>query len=410
MDQSQTTPLDEFDYGEAPEGVDQGVWDEWKKWRMKPPDDFIFQVNRGMAGRNIGLRNGLEHINKYIHGTHQARYYLIGADSGVGKTSIADFMFVLKAWEDAKRQNRAIKILYCSFEISKTDKTARWVAHYVFMKFGVRLPSDYILGRIEGKMLSREHHAMVIQAHAVVKEMMKDIVFVGDIIHPTKIFEDIIEGHYEKAGTVIRAKLTDEQKKKHKKGFVTGYQANDPDAIFLVLIDTLNLTGAEQGLDTKHIMDRMSKYAIVLRNMFHATLVFIQQFSTDMVSWHRSNKKNVDAIAPQRIDFGDSKATYRDADVVLGGTKPSTLDFENFKGYMILSKDNLDGLAPLGDYFIAWYLMKNRYGAANRCFPIFLDPIAGCVYDLPLEPNNPFAMKPWHERAAALNKVITEFS
>lgn len=419
MEQKQDGNWDE-ELAEAPEGVDQEVWDSWKQWKMRPPDDFLFQVRRGMEGRNIGLRNGLETINKYIHGTHQARYYLIGADSGVGKTTLADFMFILKAVEDAERQKRAIKIFYCSFEIGKNDKIARWVSHYVYMKFGIWLTSDYILGRIEGKLLSsnKEHERMVMIAYGFVKKLLWDkdtnptgvINFVGDVIHPTKIFEDLIEAHYEHVGTVERTELSAEQQKKHKKGYVKGYQPNDPDMVTILLIDTLNLTGTEQGLDTKHIMDRMSRYAIVLRNMFHTTCVFIQQFSTDMMTWHRTNKKNIGAIAPQRIDFGDSKATYRDADIVIGCTKPGDLDFDNFMGYILTTEDLSDVVSALGDYFIAVYIMKNRYGPSNKCIPLFMDYIAGIAYDLPLQPLNVMAMEPWHRKAKELDNAILEFS
>lgn len=419
MELNQSGSLDD-ELAEAPEGVSQEIWDSWKQWKMRPPDDFLFQVRRGMEGRNIGLKNGLENINKYIHGTHQARYILLGADSGGGKTTLADFMFILKAVEDAERQKRAIKIFYCSFEIGKIDKIARWVSYYVFIKFGIWLPSDYILGRIEGKLLSsnKEHERMVMIAYGFVQKLLWDkdtnpigiITFVSDIIHPTKIFEDLIEAHYEKVGTVERTELSDEQKKKHKKGYVKGYKANDPDMVTILLIDTLNLTGTEQGLDTKHIMDRMSRYAIVLRNMFHTTCVFIQQFSTDMMSWHRSNKKNVAAIAPQRIDFGDSKATYRDADIVIGLTKPGDLDFDEFMGYILSTDDESDLVSALGDYFVALYIMKNRYGPSNKCIPLFMDFIAGIAYDLPLQPLNVMAMKPWHEKAKQLDKVILEFS
>ena len=327
-------------------------------------------------------------------------------------------MFVLKAWEDAKRQGRAIKIFYCSFEIGKIDKMAKWTSYYAFYKFGVRLPTDYILGRIEGKLLSVEHHKIVVTSYAMVQEMMKDIKFVADILHPTKIFEDLIEAHYDARdkdgkpinGIVERAELSEEQKKKHSKGYVKSYKAFDPDMIIMLLVDTLNLTGSEQGLDTKHIMDRLSRYAIVLRNMFHTTSIFIQQFSTDMMSWHRSNKKNVDAIAPQRIDFGDSKATYRDADIVIGLAKPFVLDFEEWKGYILISGEPSDEIAALGNYFILQYVMKNRYGAAQKCIPLFLDPIAGIVYDLPLAPHNVLAMQTWYKKAKELDNTILEFS
>lgn len=398
---------EDTDYGDAPEGVSSEVWEHYKQWKMRPPNDFLYQMKRGMTGANTGLGNGLVNINKYIYGTHQARYYLVGADSGVGKTTITDFMYILKAWESAKKLGRRIKIFYCSFEIGKLDKIARWVSHYIFVKFGVRLPSDYLLGRITGKLLTPEHERMAVIGYTAVMEMMEDIVFIEDVVHPTKIFEDLIEIHFEHEGVVKRAELTEEQKKKHRKGYVQGYTANDPSLMTMLVIDHLALTGSEQGLDTKHTMDRMSKYAVVLRNMFHCTVVFIQQFSTDIMSWHRSNKKSSDAIAPQRIDFGDSKATFRDADVVTGYTKPVALDYEEFKGYRLLPSD-VDSNC-LGQTFIAGYIMKNRYGPSGRLIPLFLDGITGYVYDLPLQPLNPVVMQEWYDKAKQIEEVCQQF-
>lgn len=407
---SEITELEnDTNFGEAPEGVSPEIWNNWKQWKMRPPNDFIYQVERGMTGANTGLSNGLTNINRYIYGTHQARYYLLGADSGVGKTTIGDFMYVLKAWESARKLGRRIKIFYCSFEIGKLDKTARWVSYYVYAKFGARLPSDYILGRITGKLLTPEHKRMVVIGYQAVTEMMQDIIFIEDVVHPTKIFEDLIEAHFEHEGTVHRAELTPEQKIKHRKGYVKGYTAKDPDLITILLIDHLALTGTEQGLDTKHIMDRMSKYAVVLRNMFHCTTVFIQQFSTDIMSWHRSNKKSVDSIAPQRIDFGDSKATFRDADVILGFTKPVAQDYEEFKGYSLIADNTGVREGALGHCFIANYIMKNRYGPSGRLIPLFLDGITGHVYDLPLEPNNPLAMAEWYVKAKQIEEACQIF-
>lgn len=397
--------LEQEDMGECPEGFDPEQWEEWKGWKMRPANDFIFQVKRGMEGLNTGLGNGLTAVNKYTYGTHQARYYLMGADSSVGKTTIADFMFVLKAWEDAKRKKRPIKIFYCSFEVGKLDKIARWVSYYIYQKFGVRLPSDYILGRIEGKLVSKEHEKMIMKAHAMVLEMMKDIVFVEDVIHPTKIFEDLIEAHFSKVGIVTRAEISAEEAKKGRKGYVKAYQPNDPNLITILMIDHLALTGSEQKLDTKQIMDRMSKYGIVLRNIFHCTMCFIQQFSTDLMSFHRTNKKNPQSIAPQRLDFGDSKATFRDADVVFGLVNPITYDFDNFMGYALINGDE-----ALGSCFRMMYLMKNRYGVSGRALPLFLDGLSGTVYDLPTDGNNAFSMQPWYNKANEIEAICQQFS
>lgn len=392
------------DVGKCPEGVDPLLWVQWKNEDEVKKDQFLWQLKRGGSGQNIGLDNGLSNINKYIYGTHKARYYLIGAESSVGKTTIGDFMYVFNAWASAKRQGRKIRILYLSFEIGRVDKLFRWASYYIFMKHGVRLPSDYLQGRIHGKLPTTAHQQMVLEAYSIITEMLKDVTIVQDSIHPTAIFESVItvlEGN----GTVHRAEISEADKKKNKKGYVTGYTETDPNAITILYADHLALAASEMHLETKGIMDKLSKYAIVLRNLFHVTVIFIQQFSTDMMSTYRGNfgKKDAGSITPQRIDFGDSKATFRDADVVFGAVKPQK-DMENFMGY------NLSKFEGLGDCFVALYLMKNRYGPANRMLPLFLDGAAGIAYDLPLEPNNILAMEPWYQKAYEIEKLCQEFS
>jgi hypothetical protein len=239
--------------------------------------------------------------------------------------------------------------------------------------------------------------------------MMKDIVIVEDTLHPTKIFETMVEEHFAlpENGIVTRSEISAEDKKKHpnKKGYVKGYQETDPNAITIMVIDHLALVGHELSLSTKDLMDKMSKYAIVIRNLFHGTPVIIQQFSTDMMGAYRGafGKKTEGTIAPQRLDFGDSKSTYRDGDVVIGLTKPQK-EMPVFHGY------NLSATDGLGDYFTAMYLMKNRYGPANRMLPIFLEPICGIPSDLPLDPNNDFAMQEWYEKAQQIEQICQTFS
>jgi hypothetical protein len=402
--EAEVIELEAENMGAAPPGVDPVIWNQWKEWKMLPANDFIYQVMKGMTGANTGLGNGLVNVNKYIYGTHQARYYLIGADSSVGKTTVADFMYVLKAWESARRKGRKIKIFYCSFEVSKMDKMARWCSYYIFMKWGIRLPSDYILGRIEGKMVTKEHMGMIVQAYQLVSEMMQDIYFLDNVVHPTAIFESLIDNHFEKVGTVKRTPVTDDEKKQGKKGYVKGFIPHDPNLITILMIDHLALTGSEQKLDTKGVMDRMSKYCIVLRNIFHCTCCIIQQFSTDLMSFHRTNKKNPLSIAPQRLDFGDSKATFRDADVVFGLVDPGSYDFDKFMDYQVLGDEGL------GRCFRAMYLMKNRYGPSSRLLPLFLDGVSGIVYDLPLEPKNILAMQPWYDKSQEIEKLCQTFS
>lgn len=372
--------------------IDDSVEDiyGWNNWQEKPSNDFIYQVERGMLGKNVGLGNGLNHINRYLYGTHPGRYYLIGADSGVGKTTLADFMFVINAWKESKRVRRRLKIFYCSFEIGKADKIARWTSYYIYTQWDIRLPSDYILGRISGKLLTTEHSKLVRKAYAIIMEMMKDITFIDIMMHPTMILEGMITGHYVKYGKIERDK--------HNKKIIKGFTSNEPDMMTMLVVDHLALANQESNLDTKGIMDRLSKYAVFLRNIFGTTCVFIQQFSTDMLAANRlmHTKKTMESIMPTRLDFGDSKSTFRDADVVLGLIQPG----RDLNECMNWNTNNIDGL---GLYMVLACIVKNRYGSPGRVSPLFLDGVTGCAYDLP--PHNPIVEEEWYEKAKEIDNL-----
>lgn len=381
---------------------------EWDDWRNRPGNDFIHQIQRGRLGQNIGISTGIKGLDRYTYGIHPGRYYLIGADSGVGKTTMSDFIFVLSAIEQAKRLKKKIKIFYCSFEIGKTDKIARWCSYYIFNKYKIRLPSDYFLGRIEGKLLTPEHFPLVQEAYAWIDNLMGPdgvIKFMDIMMHPTMIFEGIIDGYYAEHGTVKRDNVTGKEKASGKHGYVRGFTPNigEEETEVILMIDHMALANVEQGLDTKGIMDRLSKYGVVLKNLFRTTIVMIQQFSTDLLSANRAMhlKRDLQAIIPTRLDFGDSKATFRDADVVLGCIKPGK-DMAELFGW---------DLTPLklGPNFVIMYLMKNRYGADSKIVPVFLDGITGMIYDIPC-PISSDDGDEWYKMSDEINNVCQVYS
>lgn len=398
----------ETDIPGADEQIQEPV-NHWHEWEKTPTNSFIYQVQRGRKGFNRGLDNGLQRINYYTYGTHRAKYYLIGADSGVGKTTVGDFMFVLSAWQSAKATGRKVTIYYCSFEISKIEKEAAWVAHYIAAKHKVEMPRDFIMGKITGNYLTDEQLALVQEAYVQVNLVMQDVIFLEDSVNPTAIFEGIITSHYESRGTVIRTKVSAADAKKGKKGYVKDYIPNNPDEFVMLFVDHIGLTNSEMGLNLKETMDRLSRYAIILRNKFNTTIVFLQQFSTDLLAAKRERvmkgtggNKNA-GIAPNRLDFGDSKTTYRDADVVIGLVKPSEFEVSEYQGFNLESPQN----GGLGGFFLIMYLMKNRSGSADKKFPLFFNPIAGVCYDMP---NELSAMEAWYDKAKQLDELCLQYS
>lgn len=378
----------------------KSIVDKVVDWDKLPKTHFMRLVEEGRKGMNQGWRTSLPSLDNAVYGKHRARYYLIGADSGVGKTTLADFIHLLKSYEYAKARKLPWKCYYYSFELSKTEKIAKWAGYATWLLFGKMLPGDYIMGRIENNLVTNEDLELIRVGYAYVEKMMQHMEIIEDPVNPTKIYADLIDHHYDNPlyGKVLRRKSTDPK----KRGQAIGHEpAPGMEHMMVdVFIDHLALLHPEQGLDTKRTMDLMSKYMVALRNLFGTTFTVIQQFSTDMQTWHRSAKKITDQfIAPQRLDFGDSKYTYRDADVVYGLVNPYSFELETYFGYEVEDfKGNLIGV----------HLMKNRYGKANRLFPLFMNGVVGTFEDMP-NTSNLIALETFQNKAAKIEELCLKY-
>ncbi len=56
--------------------------------------NLIDRIEDGLAGKYSGLNNGFDRINNYIFGIQKKTYYLIGGNSGVGKSTFLDFILL----------------------------------------------------------------------------------------------------------------------------------------------------------------------------------------------------------------------------------------------------------------------------------------------------------------------------
>lgn len=364
------------------------------------PDKFQTLYRNGLAGKNKGVPTPYPRINGWTHGLIPGRYWLLGAESGAGKTTMADEIIMNFIWYLLSLGKKP-RVVYYSFEISVAEKIARWVSHWLYRWYELEVPSDYILNRIEGMKISenQEHQDLVDEAYARMKPMLDCILWEEDPVHPTGIFEQVCQIH-STFGKLVRA--TDKEGKVKPGGKILSWEPSDDDIVFLMAIDHLALLGHEQGLDLKRLIDRCSSYAVRLKNALKIIPFFIQQFSTDLMSTLRNNRKDVGFIQPQRLDFGDSKYTFRDADVVLGGVQPKNYDVEDYRGYKCTPE-------YLDNNFIAWYLMKNRYGAPAKWFPMWMNGLVGTFEHLP-PPDNMFEMETFYNKTQKFRETCLKFS
>jgi hypothetical protein len=376
------------------------------EWNLE--DDFINQIERGILGKNIGLYRGLDRIDKYIHGTHQGRYYLTAASSGVGKTTKVDFDLIW-TWISAKKSNKLLKIFYCSFEVSKTDKKAKWCCTFIKLRYNVDLDPNYILGRIKGHTVTAEHLELIKQGYGMVQEFMKDIVLVDHAMNPSGIFLSIIDTHFSKYGEVQRATLSEEDKKKGRKGKIIGYINKTPDLRTILVVDHIGLLAHELGLNPHDLIFEMSKKFVQLKNVFNCTIFAIQQFSIGLLAANRemvvrNGGKNVEnLITPDKEDLAVCKSTFNDADYVEAYVAPNKFGLTEYMMFKCVSV--ADG--GLGTYFVMQYLMKNKYGQDQKKCPLFMNPVSGVFYDLPIEFGQE---EEYYEMAKQIDKLCQDYS
>lgn len=350
---------------------------------------FIRDVDRGLLGKNEGLPNGLGSLNNYIYGIQKARYYLLGGETGTGKTTLTDKAFLFEPYHYMKAINGLgdslieINWTYYSFEQGKRSKRSSWASKLMHDKFKIRLPVAYLLGKGKNR-INDEHYQHCLVIDGELEELFDTITMIDIPVTPSQFKLDLYR-YGTKHGTWHTKRLLDANGKPrlNKAGKemleVVGWTPKNPDATHMFLMDHIAYAALEFP-NLKQNIDTISRTAVQFREMCQWTFVFIQQFNTELASVERQKfKKN--ALAPQRVDFGDSRYTYQDADVVFGMLNPNNYDLLEFGGYNIVK---------MGGYAIWAFLMKNRHdGPPNRAVPFFMDPVAGTFDEIPeaIDPN-----------------------
>jgi len=369
---------------------------ELEKLRLELHVDnkLMTHVDRGLKGFNQGLGNGLKTLNRFIHGTHRARNYLVAADSGVGKTTTADFMYLYHLIKAAKAKGINLKLDYYSFEVSEVMKKARLASLIYYINYKESLPSSIILGEDDSEpplRLSNQQYAQISLVAAEVEELFDSIYFVEAPATPFDMWKRIVE-RASQDGEIER-----NRDKAGRVSEIVGYRPNK-DVFRMTIVDHIGLIEQQPGLSLKQSIDTASTYFVRARNLFGDSHVIVQQFNSELQGAARERKGPM-AYVPQRRDLGDSSYTYRDADVVLGLIKPSSFQLESYGDFTDLNR--------WGDYFLLNFIMKNRYGPApaGGGIPQFLNPIAGYIEELPGSGWNSLLQDIYIKKAEELDKI-----
>lgn len=294
-------------------------------------------------GRDINIPLPFPRMSRYLPGIQKGRYYNVTANSKVGKSQIADFLFMYNPFKfiSTNKTNIKLKIFYFTMEMNKEEKVKQAISHFLNQQDRKLIISpermdsqfqDYIL---ENSVLDK-----VKGLKELFTKFESCVEFIDDIKNPYGIYSHI-RNYAEANGTYVTKKLefemvTDEGEKiKEVKDVVDYYVPNDPDEYVIILIDHASLITPETvngHRQTLHeaIFTLSSNYLVRMRNRWNYIPVLIQQqaAATESVENMKLNR-----LQPSADGLGDCKLTGRDVDVMLGLFAPVRHKITEYEKY-----------------------------------------------------------------------------
>jgi len=303
------------------------------------------EVQMGMDGRNSGIPMGFNRLNRYV-GLRKSMYFLIGGNTGSGKTSFIDDAFVLNPFDwyiMQKDPKIKLRIIYRSMERSRTYKLAKWVSRKIFLDQGTIIPVAKLLGWNDQKM-TKDEHDLFLMYEDYMEGMSEIITIIDGPENPVGIAKEL-KAHAEANGRI-------EQLDKYNKIYIP----EDENTLTIVVIDHVGLLKTTKDqLTKKEAIDKMSDELRYARDFFGYTPVVVSQFNRSISNPMRI--KNGD-VEPQLEDFADSSSTQNDADVVLALFDPMRYKVPDSSGYNVNKLVDQYG----AKYFRSLRLLKNSYG------------------------------------------------
>jgi replicative DNA helicase len=320
---------------------------------------------------------GLPRFEEFLPGIERRKYYLITANSGVGKTQIADHLFLYQPFDYMLAHPEInIKWFYWSLELDKETKWIQGVARYLFIKYGIRTDTKQ-LQSIGKKRITEDLWNKFKEARRYMDLLESKIIyFHDDPINPYGIIKEI-EKYYKDHGTIHYKTYLhkNEDGTTEERKIFDYYEPDNPDEYVISITDHLSeLTPETEGkgaekrkLNLKETIEKHSDNNKYLRNRYGLTAVDVQQqmaAKEEQQFTMMSGKTIVSKLEPSLDGLAESKLTQRKANIVLGLFSPERFELEEHAGYNI---------KRLGDHYRSLKILKNREGMSNIRVGLFFD-------------------------------------
>jgi hypothetical protein len=365
---------------------------------------FLAQLEASQRGEITFIPNGLDRVGE-VYNLMPSRYTLISGATGAGKTSYADFSYVLAPWsflENNPDKDIYWEVNYFSLERKQMFKHAKWVSWMMYRDDNsLLLSADQIMGWKNGPLntagynlvRSYDDEMSALLEHTHIHDGKVNPKVVSRLINQRALalgdyyFSDD-EGVFYRDNPVYMMRFDDEnlveQTKTGPRKYVVinhkeeqpfklyqddhRYFMNNKKSFVFFVIDGINLLG------DKETIDAISMELANARDRFGFSPVVVTQQNRAMGDINRMKLHGND-LSPQLEDIFKSSQMGFDADLILGLFDPyryKAFDKEGlYGGYCIKPMEGHEPSmqTPGGiNRFRSVHILKNTFGADGGVF------------------------------------------
>lgn len=344
-------------------------------------DDLIERRQRILDGEINCIPSPFPRFRETFVGVEKGKYVIVTASTKVGKTQIADYLFLYSPLFYAynNRDKLTVKIFYFSLEMSAAEKYRQLMSHllYILSQGKIRIDPKNLRSVNENRPLP-EKIITLLQSDlykSVLEFFENHVVILDSIRNPYGIYKWCKD--YAIQNGIKHTKMYDFKDKDgnviDSKEVIDYYEASNPKEYRIVMVDHYRLFTLEKGKDLySTIASWSANHAIDLRNNYNFTIIGIQQQAAAQES---NENQKLNKLKPTIDGLGDCKATAQDVDLILGLYTPYRYGIREYEGYDITRfKDHIRFLEVMG----------GREGGGGDICPLYFDGAVNFFRELPL--------------------------
>lgn len=351
---------------------------------MSLSQDLENEIKKGMHDYSNSIPIGYDRICDELE-IAKNTYYVIGGETGVGKSTFAHEAFCINPIEwylKNKTDNIKLSVIGFFMERRQVFYTARWVSRMLFQEQGLSMSPDKILRKKGEIRMTPGEHEIVKKYYKVFDEWEGD-----DIL---KIYESsknptgismFLELFAERHGKIHKKDKKAEKTMDNVLESPIIFEPNHPNHIVLVITDNLSSLAPEGDGKAKTLVDKHSRTMREARDYYGMSPVVIQHLNRSLSDIHR--QKSGDLI-PKLSDFSTSSQTQNDADIVAVLFNPynHAKTEENYMGFDLRKLKE-----EYKTYYRSFHLLKNSFGSVGMGYPLAIHEQYGILKILPKSKN-----------------------